>query len=82
MKRKYRIGVALMMATVAQAAAVKPNVIVIFNDDMGYADIGCFGSEKNRTPRIDRMAKEGRVFTDFYVTSSVCTPSRASLLTG
>jgi arylsulfatase A-like enzyme len=49
---------------------------------MGYADVGCFGSEKNKTPRIDKMAEEGRKFTDFYVTSSVCTPSRASLMTG
>ena len=49
---------------------------------MGYADVGCFGSEKNKTPRIDKMAEEGRRFTDFYVTSSVCTPSRASLMTG
>jgi len=63
-------------------AADRPNIIIIFNDDMGYADVGCFGSEKNPTPRIDQMAAEGRKFTDFYVTSSVCTPSRASLMTG
>ena len=59
-----------------------PNVIVIFIDDMGYGDLGCFGSTKNRTPHIDRMAAEGMKFTDFYVACSVCTPSRASLLTG
>ena len=51
-------------------------------DDMGYSDIGCFGSTKNRTPILDRMAEEGIRFTDFYVTSGVCTPSRSSLLTG
>lgn len=60
----------------------KPNIIIIFNDDMGYADIGCFGSETNKTPRIDQMAKEGRRFTDFYVASAVCSASRAALMTG
>jgi len=60
----------------------KPNFVVIFVDDMGYGDIGCFGSTKNRTPCLDRMAEEGAKFTSFYVTSGVCSPSRASLLTG
>ena len=60
----------------------KPNFIVIFCDDMGYSDIGCFGSDKNRTPNIDRMAKEGMRFKSFYVTSGVCSPSRSSLMTG
>ncbi len=59
-----------------------PNVIVIFTDDQGYQDLGCFGSPHIRTPNIDRMAQEGMRFTDFYVGASVCTPSRASLLTG
>ncbi len=59
-----------------------PNFIIIFCDDLGYADIGPFGSQVNRTPHIDRMAAEGMTFTDFYSTSGVCTPSRASLMTG
>ena len=54
----------------------KPNIIIIFCDDLGYGDIGCFGSEVNRTPVLDRMAEEGMRFTDFYVTSPVCSPSR------
>ena len=58
------------------------NFIVIFVDDLGYADIGPFGSTVNRTPHLDRMAREGRKFTNFYVAASVCTPSRAALLTG
>jgi len=62
--------------------ARRPNLVLIFNDDMGYADLGCFGAPKNKTPRIDRMAKEGRRFTEFYVASSVCSPSRAALMTG
>ena len=60
----------------------KPNFILIFIDDMGYGDIGCFGSKVNRTPHLDKMAAEGMKFTSFYVTSSVCTPSRSSLMTG
>lgn len=64
------------------AFARKPNIILISMDDMGYGDIGCYGSAKNRTPIIDHLAKNGMRFTDFYVTSGVCTPSRASLLTG
>jgi arylsulfatase A len=62
--------------------APKPNFIIISCDDMGYSDIGCFGSDKNRTPNIDRMAAEGMRFKSFYVTSGVCSPSRASLMTG
>ncbi len=60
----------------------QPNLIVIFCDDLGYGDLGCYGSTKNRTPRIDSLAKEGRRFTSFYSSSPVCTPSRASLMTG
>ncbi len=64
------------------AASEKPNFILIFVDDLGYADIGPFGSTLHRTPHLDRMAAEGRKLTSFYVTANVCTPSRASLLTG
>lgn len=60
----------------------QPNFIVIFCDNLGYGDMGCYGHPIHRTPNVDRMAEEGMRFTDFYVTSGVCTPSRASLLTG
>lgn len=60
----------------------KPNFIIVFCDDMGYADIGPFGAEGYQTPHLNRMAKEGIRFTDFYVGRSFCTPSRAALLTG
>ena len=60
----------------------KPNIIIIFADDVGYGDLGCFGSEVNHTPRLDRMAAEGVRFTDFYVASPVCSPSRAALMSG
>ena len=65
-----------------EGAGKRPNFVVIFCDDLGYGDIGPFGSTKHRTPNLDRMAAEGRIFTDFYVTSGVCSPSRASLMTG
>ena len=61
--------------------ASKPNFIIIFIDDMGYGDIEPFGSTVNKTPHLNRMAEEGRTMTSFYVASSVCTPSRAALMT-
>jgi len=61
---------------------LQPNIILIFCDDLGYGDLGCYGSQANRTPRLDRMADEGVLFTDFYVASPVCSPSRAALMTG
>ncbi|MEC7863158.1 MAG: sulfatase-like hydrolase/transferase, partial [Verrucomicrobiota bacterium] len=59
-----------------------PNFIIIFTDDQGYEDIGCFGSPKIKTPHLDKMAAEGRKFTSFYSANSVCSPSRAALMTG
>ncbi len=59
-----------------------PNVVLIFIDDLGYADIGAYGAEGFRTPNLDRMAAEGMIFTDFYASQAVCSASRASLLTG
>ncbi len=59
-----------------------PNFIIIFTDDQGYEDIGCFGSPKIKTPHLDKMATEGRKFTSFYSANSVCSPSRAALMTG
>ena len=66
----------------AKTGTNPPNVVVIFMDDMAYADIGPFGAKAYPTPHLDRMAKEGRKFTDFYVTQAVCSASRAGLLTG
>jgi arylsulfatase A len=60
----------------------RPNFIIIFTDDQGYNDLGCFGSPNISTPNIDKMAEEGMIFTDFYVACSVCSPSRAALMTG
>ncbi len=60
----------------------KPNVIVMLIDNLGYGDLGCYGNRVHRTPQIDQLAREGVRFTSFYSTSGVCTPSRASLMTG
>src|SRR3954464_6064303 len=78
--------VALLLSPTAGLRAeepkpTKPNFILINIDDLGYADIGPFGSKINRTPNLDRMAKEGRKFTSFYA-APVCSPSRAALMTG
>ena len=64
------------------SASERPNFIVIFIDDLGYADISPFGKECPETPNLERMAREGRMFTSFYVASSVCSPSRAAIMTG
>ncbi|MFH1942338.1 MAG: sulfatase-like hydrolase/transferase [bacterium] len=60
----------------------QPNFVIIFTDDQGYSDVGCFGARGFQTPNLDRMAAEGMRFTDFYVSQAVCSASRASLLTG
>ncbi|OUW17817.1 MAG: hypothetical protein CBD18_03855 [Opitutales bacterium TMED158] len=60
----------------------KPNIVLIYVDDLGYGDLGCYGSEKNDTPHVDQLAADGMRFTEYYSASPVCTPSRAALLTG
>ncbi len=87
-----RIPGALAAAVVAMAAtfgvarragagAARPNILIIFTDDQGYADLACYGNKKNKTPRMDRLAAEGMRFTSFYA-QAVCGPSRSALLTG
>ena len=66
----------------AQQKTKQPNVIVIVSDDAGYADFGCYGGKEIPTPNIDALAKNGTLFTDAYVSASVCAPSRAGILTG
>ncbi len=70
------------MAAGESAAGGRPNVVLILVDDLGYGDVGCYGATRVKTPNIDRLAREGRRFTDAHSASAVCTPSRYSLLTG
>lgn len=64
------------------AAPAKPNIVFILADDLGYADLSCYGAPNIKTPNLDRMAAEGMKFTDFHTPAGVCTPTRASLMTG
>jgi arylsulfatase A-like enzyme len=76
--------VALLSSAAFAAAPAErpPNIVLIYADDLGYADVGCFGAKGYTTPNIDRLAKEGIKFTDFYVAQGVCSASRTALLTG
>lgn len=80
----FALSAATAIADAASVAkpALPPNVIIILADDMGYADVGAFGGTNVATPNLDRMAAEGRRFTNFYVSQPVCSASRTSLLTG
>ncbi|MFH1265513.1 MAG: sulfatase, partial [Planctomycetota bacterium] len=83
--RRVLLGLLLTFTAFGPAFAAPerlPNFVIVFIDDMGYADIGPFGAEGYQTPNLDRMAEEGRIFTDFYVTQAVCSASRAGLMTG
>src|ERR1051325_10464076 len=66
---------------VSQAADGRPNIIVVLADDLGWGDLSCYGG-KVPTPQLDTMAREGTRFTQFYVASPICSPSRAALITG
>ena len=76
------IAILCLIPVLRAAEASPPNFVVIFADDLGYGDLGCYGHPTIRTPNLDRMAAEGTRFTDFYSAAEVCTPSRAALLTG
>lgn len=76
------ISLLIVSSIFAQSAKRPPNFVVIFCDDLGYGDLGSFGNPTIRTPHLDRMAAEGQRWTSFYSADSVCTPSRAALLTG
>lgn len=79
---KYILYILLCTISLNLSAKSQPNIIIIFTDDQGYQDLGCFGSPDIATPNIDKIADEGMRFTNFYVADPVCSPSRAALLTG
>lgn len=80
------LAVAFFAAIVAVRSAYgqgqTPNIVIVYADDLGYGDVGCYGAKGFRTPRLDQLAREGKRFTDFYVAQPVCTASRAALMTG
>ena len=75
------VAFAGLAGTASAEEPPRPNILIIFTDDQGYGDIGCYGNKKNKTPRLDKLAKEGTRFTSFYA-QTVCGPSRSALLTG
>lgn len=80
---RFRLAFAILLVSVTCVfAATKPNVILIMADDLGYADLSCYGSTKIKTPALDTMAKEGVRLTSYYCGNTVCTPSRIALMTG
>lgn len=74
--------IAALILAVNAVSAARTNVVLIMADDMGWGDLGCYGSKQNLTPNIDRLASEGLRFTSFYATQAVCTSSRVALMTG
>src|ERR687883_684563 len=89
--RSPRVDVAMLTCAVllwaaASASAAeaprRPNIVFILADDLGYGDLGCYGQQRIRTPRLDLLAAEGMRFTQFYAGSTVCAPSRCALMTG
>ena len=80
--KKISLLIALLSISIFSNPKDQPNFVIIYVDDMGYADIGEFQDEKISTPNLDLMATNGQTWTNFYASSSVCTPSRAGLLTG
>ena len=77
-----QLATLIVLMSGSAVAERAPNVVVIFADDLGYGDLGCYGATKLQTPNIDRLAAEGRKFTDAHSASAVCTPSRYALMTG
>ncbi len=77
----FIVALAFCLPAIA-AAAERPNIVFILTDDMGYSDPGCYGGKFAPTPNIDRLAKEGIRFTHFYDDAPICSPSRASYITG
>lgn len=82
MKKLILFLVALMFIRSVFAQPDKPNIVIIYVDDLGYGDLSCYGATEVQTPNVDKLAKNGIAFTDAHCSSSTCTPSRYSLLTG
>jgi arylsulfatase A-like enzyme len=82
MRGTFLLFCIVVLGSTGRSAAQHPNIVLIYVDDLGYGDVGCYGATSVRTPNIDRIASEGCRFTDGHSTAATCTPSRYSLLTG
>jgi hypothetical protein len=81
--RVFLVGFLLLgLSGTSSVLAAKPNIILIFIDDLGWADVGCYGNDFVDTPRVDRLAAEGVRFTDFYAAGAVCSPTRCAVQSG
>jgi len=78
----FLLGIILVLASAPASAQTRPNIILIYTDDLGYGDVSSYGATALRTPNIDRLAREGLRFTDGHSAAATCTPSRYALLTG
>lgn len=80
----FRLAPLLLIlgTTVSAAAPERPNIVFILADDLGWGDLGCYGNRETKTPNLDRLAADGKLFTHFYVNGSVCSPSRCAFMTG
>ena len=76
------LSVAAFTGAPLAAAETPPNIVLVYADDLGYGDLGCYGQTRWKTPHLDRLAREGVRFTDFYTAQAVCSSSRVALLTG
>src|SRR5262245_58038284 len=82
MARSFGLLVCYLALCSGAMAAVKPNILFILADDLGYGDLGCCGARDIRTPNLDRLAEQGVRLTDCYSAAPVCSPTRAALMTG
>ncbi len=80
--RVYSIALAVFVTSSVVSADRPPNIVFVLADDLGWSELGCYGSSFNETPHLDRLAREGMRFTQAYAAAPVCSPYRASLLTG
>ncbi|MCP5120658.1 MAG: sulfatase-like hydrolase/transferase, partial [bacterium] len=81
-RRRPLIRLLVLFAFTIQIALTAPNIVFVFADDWGYGDLGSYGHKELKTPSLDKLAAEGTRFSQFYVTSGVCSPSRTSVITG
>ena len=76
------LALIIMVGPACKREQTSPNIVFILADDLGYSQLGCYGSDYYQTPNLDQLAREGMLFTDAYAACAVCSPTRASIMTG